>query len=127
MKSRRNSVTAALLLVLLACGSLLVLSHPRALLSDLRTAYAVYREENGRFDALVAGTQSAVRSAVSRHTGLITVYGGFQRLIGSQIVQDANQNSNIVRLTNGQLNFIARDAEPGDPTENAARVNDFPA
>lgn len=127
MKSRRNSVTAALLLVLLACGSLLVLSHPRALLSELRTAYAVYREENGRFDALVAGTQSAVRSAVSRHTGLITVYGGFQRLIGSQIVQDANQNSNIVRLTNGQLNFIARDAEPGDPTENAARVNDFAA
>lgn len=127
MKSRRNSVTAALLLVLLACGSLLVLSHPQALLADLRTGYTESREENGRFSALVAGTQSAVHSAVSRHTGLITVYGGFQRLIGSRIVQDASQSNNVVRLNNGQLNFIARDAAPGDPSKNAARVNDFAA
>lgn len=131
MKSIRDSVTAALLLALLACGTLLVLSHPRALVADFFTYYAQaragteYAPPQERFPSAVSGGQHALTRAVSRHTGLITLYGGFQRLIGSRIVHDASQNSYVARLENGQLNFIVHNAAPGDPSRNAARTSDF--
>lgn len=131
MKQLRESVTAVLLLLLLGCGALLVLSKPRLLVQDFRSGYALARPEAptlpDKLSAAVAGAEGAVNKAVSRRTGLITLYGGFQRLIGCEIVQDASQENNVARLKNGKLNFIARDAERGDPSQNAAILNGFAA
>ena len=131
MKQLRESVTAVLLLLLLGCGALLVLSKPQLLLQDFRSGFTDARPEApslpDRLSAAAAGVESAVNKAVSRRTELITLYGGFQRLIGCEIVQDASQDNNVVRLKNGKLNFIARDAARGDPSPNAAIINDFAA
>ncbi len=131
MKRFRESIAAALLLCLLACGMALVLAHPNALLQDFRSGYMQARPDAptipDKLAAAVSGAENAVSQAVARQTGLITLYGGFQRLIGCEIVQDASQSNNVVRLNNGKLNFIARDAQRALPDENAARLNDFAA
>lgn len=131
MKRLRESVTAVLLLCLLVCGSILVLSHPRALLENFRSGYAQARPESptaaDKLAAAVSGAENAVDRAVTRQTALITLYGGFQRLVGCEIVQDASQSNNVVRLKNGKLNFIAREPVQGAPDGNAALLNEFAA
>ncbi len=131
MNRFRQSAAAVLLLCMMACGTARVCAHPTAFIQDFRAGYAGARPESPTFfeklGAAFSGAEHAVDSAVSRCTPLITLYGGFQRLVGCEIVQDANAENNVVRLKNGKLNFIARDAVPGDPSENAARLDAFAA
>lgn len=131
MKKLRVSVASVLLLALMALGACLALSNPKALLADFQSGYAqVCPESPGFFDKLacgIAGAGHAADEAAARQTPLITLYGGFQRLIGCEIVHDASAANNVVRLKNGKLNFFARGSEPGNPDGNAAILNDFSA
>ncbi len=128
-KQGRETIAAVLLLFLLCCGMLLVFSHPGALWDSFRSGYTAARTASpalsDKLSAAVSGAEEAVDAAVSRCTGLITLYGGVQRLIGCEIVRDASRENDVVRLKNGKLNFLARDAAPGDPLANAALLNDF--
>lgn len=130
-KPSRESAAALLLLALLACGPALLLAHPRALLENFRSGYAQARPERptaaDKLAAAIAGAENAAEKAVAQQTAFITLYGGFQRLTGCEIVQDASQDNNVARLKNGKLNFVARDAKRELPDENAAALNDFAA
>lgn len=129
MKRLRQSFTAVVLLGLLCLGTGLVLAHPNLLLTDFYSGYSQARPEApslpDKLAAAVSGAEHAVSQAVARQTPLITLHGGFQRLIGCEIVQDASQSNNVARLKNGKLNFFARNTARSFPDENATALNAF--
>ena len=133
MKKLRTSAAALLLLALMLFGSCLMLSNPKALRDDFRSgrAQALTGADSpgfpGKLARWIAGANHAADEAADRQTALITLYGGFQRLIGCEIVQDASAANNVVRLKSGKLNFISRDPKPGNPDGNAEILNDFAA
>lgn len=131
MKRIRESISAVLLLVLIFGGAVLLLSHPRMLLNRFFANYQAARPENPSFvqklETAIDSAEETVNTAVNQETGLITLYGGFQRLIGNDIVMDANRSSCVARLNNGKLAFVTHNAQKDDPSEDAALMNDFAA
>ena len=124
----RYYAAAPVLAVLLAIGVGLVGIRIPGMPGKFAEGYAAARPENpglvDKLTAAVAGVEHAVDSAVNRYTGLITVYGGLQRLIGNDIVRDGSGEYTVARMTNGKITFLDG---PGDPSGNAETLNAFAA
>ena len=114
---RRNTMTAAVFLLAVAAGFLLL-------------ATSFFGEE-GKFEALlkafvqnrdvmafVDGAESAVNGDLDRDHLFIQLYGGVQRLSGRRVVEDAVGENTVVKLSTGALNFV--DLTGPDPAPQAA-------
>lgn len=124
----KNYLTACLLLFLLFVGVGLVAIRIPTFPDKFMEGYAAARPENptavDKLTAAISGAEGAVDSAVNRYTGLITVYGGLQRLIGNDIVRDGAGDYTVARMKNGKITFLDG---PGDPSGNADILNGFAA
>ena len=111
---RRNTMTAAVFLLAVAAGFLL-----------LATSFF-----GGERDvmAFVDGAETAVNGDLDRDHLFIQLYGGVQRLSGRRVVEDAVGENTVVRLSTGGLNFVDLQAAPGvgpQVAENAAATAAF--
>ncbi len=120
---RRDTITAAGFLLLLAAGfGLLVTAffggegHLEGL---LRTAW-VERDPQ----ALLEGAESAVNQDLDRDHWFIQLYGGVQRLTLRRVVEDAVGENSVAKLSTGALNFVdlQREPAPEEASANAAAV-----
>ncbi|MCI8478267.1 MAG: hypothetical protein HFE97_07970 [Oscillospiraceae bacterium] len=121
---RRNTITAILFLAAMALGLGMVVSAflggVGALEGQLRALLA------GELTPaeFLAGAEGAVNQDLDRDHLFIQVYGGFQRLTGRRYLQDAEEGAQVVKLSNGTLNFItppaSTPASGGTPEDHAA-------
>ena len=124
---RRNTMTAAVFLLAVAAGFLLLATSffgGEGKLEALLKAFV----QNRDVMAFVDGAESAVNGDLDRDHLFIQLYGGVQRLSGRRVVEDAVGENTVVRLSTGGLNFVDLQAAPGvgpQVAENAAATAAF--
>lgn len=124
---RRNTMTAAVFLLAVAAGFLLLATSffgGEGKFEALLKAFV----QNRDVMAFVDGAESAVNGDLDRDHLFIQLYGGVQRLSGRRVVEDAVGENTVVRLSTGGLNFVDLQAAPGvgpQVAENAAATAAF--
>ena len=124
---RRNTMTAAVFLLAVAAGFLLLATSffgGEGKFEALLKAFI----QNRDVMAFVDGAESAVNGDLDRDHLFIQLYGGVQRLSGRRVVEDAVGENTVVRLSTGGLNFVDLQAAPGvgpQVPENAAATAAF--
>ena len=101
---RRNTMTAAVFLLAVAAGFLLLATSffgGEGKFEALLKAFV----QNRDVMAFVDGAESAVNGDLDRDHLFIQLYGGVQRLSGRRVVEDAVGENTVVRLSTGGLNF----------------------
>lgn len=101
---RRNTMTAAVFLLAVAAGFLLLATSffgGEGKLEALLKAFV----QNRDVMAFVDGAESAVNGDLDRDHLFIQLYGGVQRLSGRRVVEDAVGENTVVRLSTGGLNL----------------------
>ena len=120
---RRDTITAAGFLLLLAAGFVLLVTaffggegHLEGL---VHTAWAERDPQ-----ALLEGAESAVNQDLDRDHWFIQLYGGVQRLTLRRVVEDAVGENSVAKLSTGALNFVdlQREPAPEEASANAAAV-----
>lgn len=115
---RGASLAAVLFLAGLALGFALVASSFFGGEGYLEGLIKGLRQGPDEAGALLEGAENAVSRDLDRSHLLIELYGGFQRLCGRQYLQDP-QGSDVVKLSNGTLNFINTSSQSADPNRQA--------
>ncbi len=122
---RKNSFVAVLFLLSLAGGMLLLLSaffggegHLEALLKSAAVEGDPLR--------VLREAESAANQDLDRFHYFIELYGGSQRLIGRDVLVDmADPDYSVVKLSDGSLAFEHLGADPVDVTPHAQAVSAF--
>ena len=120
---RRNTITAVLFLAALALGFGMAVSSffggVGALEGQLRALLA--REITPA--EFLARAEGAMNQDLDREHLFIQLYGGFQRLTGRRYLQDTQEGAQVVKLSNGTLNFayppVSNPTNPSDPEGHA--------
>ncbi len=123
MKHRKETITALLFLltllgVLLYLGNLFLGGE-----SAFRTALGALRRDPGSFPAFVTEAEGELNEDLDREHAFIQLYGGFQRLTGRRVIEDVNQDAQVVKLSDGALNFSYLTGAPMDVSGLAESVN----
>lgn len=87
---------------------------------ELRQAFGTARREGG-LTAFTGTAETAANSDLDENHFFIQLYGGYQRLLGRRVVEDAqSQTATVVKLTDGALTFANLSQVPTDVSSNAA-------
>ena len=124
---RRNTMTAAVFLLAVAAGFLLLATSFFGGEGKLEALLKTFLRERDVM-AFVDGAESAINGDLDRDHLFIQLYGGVQRLSGRRVVEDAVGENTVVRLSTGGLNFVDLQAAPGvgpQVAENAAATAAF--
>ena len=124
---RRNTMTAAVFLLAVAAGFLLLATSFFGGEGKFEALLKTFLRERDVM-AFVDGAESAVNGDLDRDHLFIQLYGGVQRLSGRRVVEDAVGENTVVRLSTGGLNFVDLQAAPGvgpQVAENAAATAAF--
>lgn len=123
---RRDTITAVGFLGLLAAGLLLLATAffggEGRLEHLLKSAWA-----ERDLQAVLEGAEAAANRDLDRDHLFIQLYGGVQRLTARRVVEDAVNESAVVRLSTGALNFINMEGGPAlaEAEANAAGTAAF--
>lgn len=102
-------------------------STPAPLLQPVAHGHGPSWEE--RMDALTASIDASEARSIQlldRDHIFIEFFGGLQRLLGRQVVEDADAQYTVVRLDNGMLTFMDTDhPQPEDMTVRAQEMTRF--
>ena len=109
---RRNTITALLFLAALAAGFLLVLTSFLGGEGNLESLIKGLRQGPAGVLSLLEEGEAAVNKDLDRDHYFIQLYGGVQRLSGRRLIQDTSQAANVVKLSDGSLNFVYLSSEP---------------
>lgn len=74
--------------------------------------------------ALADGAEDAVNDELSRSHLFIELYGGIQRLFGRRMIEDADENYTVYKLTDGSLTFL-NDEPAENLTQHAQALLEF--
>ena len=124
---RRNTITAAVFLLAVAAGFVLLAASFFGGEGKFETLLKGFVRDKDVM-AFVDGAESAVNQDLDREHWFIQLYGGVQRLSGRRIVEDAVSENTVVKLSTGALNFVDLDGQAGagpQVKENAAATADF--
>ena len=124
---RRNTITAAVFLLAVAAGLVLLAASFFGGEGKFETLLKGFVRDKDVM-AFVDGAESAVNQDLDREHWFIQLYGGVQRLSGRRIVEDAVSENTVARLSTGALNFVDLDGQAGagpQVKENAAATADF--
>ena len=124
---RRNTMTAAVFLLAVAAGFLLLATSFFGGEGKFEALLKTFLRERDVM-AFVDGAETAVNGDLDRDHLFIQLYGGVQRLSGRRVVEDAVGENTVVRLSTGGLNFVDLQAAPGvgpQVAENAAATAAF--
>ena len=124
---RRNTITAAVFLLAVAAGFVLLAASFFGGEGKFETLLKGFVRDKDVM-AFVDGAESAVNQDLDREHWFIQLYGGVQRLSGRRIVEDAVSENTVARLSTGALNFVDLDGQAGagpQVKENAAATADF--
>ena len=110
---RRNTMTAAVFLLAVAAGFLLLATSFFGGEGKFEALLKTFLRERDVM-AFVDGAETAVNGDLDRDHLFIQLYGGVQRLSGRRVVEDAVGENTVVRLSTGGLNFVDLQAAPGD-------------
>ena len=109
---RRNTMTAAVFLLAVAAGFLLLATSFFGGEGKFEALLKTFLRERDVM-AFVDGAETAVNGDLDRDHLFIQLYGGVQRLSGRRVVEDAVGENTVVRLSTGGLNFVDLQAAPG--------------
>lgn len=73
----------------------------------------------------IDASEKNLNTYLDRDFAFIELYGGAQRLMGRQILEDADPQYTVVRLTDEVLGFVNLDAEQMDTANRARELIDF--
>ena len=124
---RRNTITAAVFLLAVAAGLVLLAASFFGGEGKFETLLKGFVRDKDVM-AFVDGAESAVNQDLDREHWFIQLYGGVQRLSGRRIVEDAVSENTVVKLSTGALNFVDLDGQAGagpQVKENAAATADL--
>ena len=124
---RRNTITAAVFLLAVAAGFVLLAASFFGGEGKFETLLKGFVRDKDVM-AFVDGAESAVNQDLDREHWFIQLYGGVQRLSGRRIVEDAVSENTVARLSTGALNFVDLDTrvQVGPQVkENADNTADF--
>lgn len=123
----KYTITAAAFLLLLAAGFAVVFrgavldGRGKALLASVGQAETV----SAKVETLISGTESAANGDLDEKHLFIQAFGGIQRLMGREVVQDVESSSTVVKLETGALQFVDLSAGQPDVTDHALALADF--
>jgi hypothetical protein len=99
---------------------------PHALLNkNVVSPLPSYQEVDGAVSQLIDGADEDLNDLLDRDHTFIQLYGGAQRLLGRQVMEDADPQYTVVKLTEDVLTFASLEAEQLDMTERAEEMVDF--
>ena len=98
---------------------------PPAILTSLGLRVAGYDEVMDALTDGIAGTETGIHQLLDRDHAFIELYGAAQQLLGRRVIEDADPQYTVVRLSNGQLSFTALDRQPEDMSDRAGEMADF--
>jgi len=99
------------------CFAVLIVSFFQG--GELREAFGAARREGG-FAAFSETAEAAANSDLDETHFFIQLFGGYQRLLGRRIIEDAqSQTATVVKLADGALTFANLSQERMDVTANA--------
>ena len=120
---RRNTITALLFLAALAAGFMLVLTSFLGGEGNLEALIKGLRQGPAGALALLEGGEAAVNKDLDRDHYFIQLYGGVQRLSGRRLIRDTSEAANVVKLSDGSLNFVYPSSQPSqDVYPNGAQT-----
>ena len=102
---RRNTLTAAVFLLAVAAGFVLLATSFFGREGSLEALLRAFARDKDVM-AFVDGAEGAVNEDLDRNHWFIQLYGGVQRLSGRRVVEDAVSENTVVRLSTGALNFV---------------------
>ena len=117
---RRNTITAAVFLLAVAAGFVLLATSflgGEGKLEALLKGFARDRDVM----AFVDGAETAINQDLDRDHLFIQLYGGVQRLSGRRVVEDAVSENTVAKLSTGALNFV--DLQDSAQADEAAVAN----
>ncbi len=123
MKKRRYTWSAILCLLVLFGMFGWIVSDAESVWASIREGYRENKTEEvtflNRIIWTIDATEGALNESADRTHGFIQLFGGVQRLLGKRVIEDANPETMVVRLDNGKLQFVSKDAEQQDVSEEA--------
>ncbi len=129
MKNISQKITALLFLIaIFAMLLLLALNH-----ADLRTEILYYyrnsiNEESSflqKINSAIDVTEEQLNQRNPLRNTFIDLNGGFQRLVGKRVIEDADPTLKVHRLDNGQLTFTVHPTETDWKVKKLATLSDF--
>lgn len=122
----KHTVTALLFLAGLLAGLMLLLTSFLGGEGHLEAAARGLLRDPGTLGSFLAGSERAANQDLDRSHLFIQLYGGIQRLLGREVVVDmADPDYSIVKLSDGSLAFENLQTPAADATPNGYALADF--
>ena len=97
----------------------------RSVKGHLPTPIPTYEEVDAALMERIDAAEPAVNELLDREHTFIQLYGGVQRLLGRRVVEDADPQYTVVKLTDQMLAFIDLESGQMDMTNRAQEMIDF--
>lgn len=98
---------------------------PHAIQGSSGLSIPSYQELTGAALALTQEADPAINELLDREHTFIELYGGLQRLMGRQLVEDPDPQYTVVKLTDGLLVFADLETQQTDMTTRAQEMIQF--
>lgn len=129
MSEKAQSRVAVVFLIAVAAIFLSLLMDWRSIRDDILADYRSSRPEQptwmDKVNTVLGSTEQEICDSADRRHFFIELNGGFQRLLGKRVIDDADPSNMVVRLNGGALNFALKGAALTDNSDNAGRLADF--
>ena len=129
MKKRRETLTALLFLAVILGMLVLLLGHWQELRDAALWTYQTQQAEQASGPDTAAAVVDTLEKNIDAlnpmRDPLIDLNGGFQRLMGKRVIEDAAPDLRVVRMDDGRLVFTVRDVETDWKAANLADLNAF--
>lgn len=123
MKKRRHTWSAVLCLLVLLGMFAWITFDAGSIWGTIRAEYLANKPEHAAFldkvTLTIGATEGALNQSADRNHGFIQMFGGIQNLLGKRVIEDANPDTIVVRLDNGKLQFISKNAQQEDVSDKA--------
>ena len=121
MKKTKESVVAVAFLLMLGAMFVLIITDVKAIGRNIIADYLASRPENPTFfdkaEIAIDSAEDEVCLRADEYHLFIELNGGFQRLLSKRVINDVDESSTVVKLTNGTLNFALSGAAFSDNTD----------
>lgn len=129
MKNISQKITAFLFLAMLFGMFVLLLCNHDKLKTEILYQYrnSTTNESNAfqRINAAIDATENQLDQSNPLRTALVNLNGGFQRLIGKRVIEDADPMLKVHRLEDGRLTFTVEPTETDWKAENLAELSEW--